>query len=693
MTSNGTGKATANRILPFALALALAAGGHGIAAEPNRDASRRPSTGATITVQCDKIVGHISPLMYGAGFEHLGGAVNRGLDAQMLAGMSFEEDDVNEDGVSDKWNQVGCGDNVAIYVRDGRYSFHAQYCQKITIVAHTSGERGIRQGGLALQAGKNYTATLHLKRWGPAAVHVYLAERGHVLAEATLGQVTSKWKSYTVRLTPSTSSTDAEFCITLAGNGSLWIDQVSLVPDDTFRGHGTRKDLMERILLLSPTIVRWPGGWFAEVYRWKFGIGNVDRRPLIRKYYSDVIRRRNPSWEPNRFGTDEFIRFCRDIGAEPLLTVNSACAPKADLDELIREAAQWVEYCNGDKTTEFGALRAASGHPQPYGVRYWNIGNEPWAMVNAEQYARRFIRFAKAVKEKDPSIEVLAAGGMTPDKRWNRILLQVAGDYIDYIDLHHYESDPDYLRSVAMPLHYGKLLDDLQEAIATLAPGRDIKLAVMEWNSNSNWQDGSKLKEGLFAASWMNVLERHTGIVAMAGAWPLLRRVQPPGNHVADHGLVWYDNSRSYLSPTGLAVQLYRENYAPDRLDCTVRCETYDAGDRKNVPYLDAVATRDPHKGLFVLKVVNKHPSEAIVATVELGGITPGHFEQTIQASTLTGSDVLASNRLEHPNDVRIETSMVRATLPRFPYRFPAHSATVLKIELPPGHAPAAREP
>ena len=201
----------------------------------------------------------------------------------------------------------------------------------------------------------------------------------------------------------------------------------------------------------------------------------------------------------------------------------------------------------------------------------------------------------------------------------------------------------------------------------------------MEWNSNSNWQDASKLKEGLFAASWLNVLERHSDVVEMAAAWPLLRKVQPYGNHVADHGLIWHNNHQVYLSPTGLAVQLYHENYAPERVACTVRCDTYDAGDRRRVPYLDVVATRDPDKRTLILKVVNKSPKQAITASIDLAGLPAEEPDGEISVSTLAGSDIYASNRVDHPHDVRIVESVFSAASRKFEYTFPPHSVTVLR--------------
>ncbi len=394
--------------------------------KPNVNRVRKPSSkspmAATVRVDFGNKVGEISPLVYGGGFEHVGGAVNLGLDAQMLEGRSFEEDDLNQDGVSDKWLPAGWGDHAVTRYQDGRDRFHARHAQVIRIDAYTDGESGVKQKGLFIEKGRRYVASFYLKGRGATPVRISLATGDRVHAEATIATVSARWQKYTVSLVPGFTTADAEFRLMLASGGLLQIDQVSLIPEDTYQGHGTRKDIVEKILDIGPTVIRWPGGWFAEVYRWKHGIGNVDQRPLTRKYYSNVRNRHNPSWEPNSFGTDEFIQFCRDIKAEPLLTVNSGYDPRANLDELVKEAAQWVEYCNGDETTKFGALRKANGHPAPYDVNFWNVGNEVFEM-GAETYARRFLRFAQAMRAKDPSIKLIAEcgrSGVDPSAAENR---------------------------------------------------------------------------------------------------------------------------------------------------------------------------------------------------------------------------------------------------------------------------------
>lgn len=637
---------------------------------------------AAIEVGYDDRVGTISPLLYGGGFEHLAGAVSLGLDAEMLEGRSFQEDDVNEDGVSDKWRPVGRDGRAVQYRLDGDNAFHGKHSQKIEVVAHEGGEAGIEQRGKYIEEGRTYIASLYLRQEGPGrdgSVRVCLTSGAKVCAEAVVDGVSSDWKKHTVSLTSDTTTAEASLQIVLAGRGALWVDQVSLVPEHSWRRHGTRPDIMEEIVDLGPTLIRWPGGWFAEAYRWKDGIGDPDRRPVTRKYHSSVRVKSNPSWEANSFGTDEFIRFCRDIGADPVLTVNSAYEEGVDLEERIAEAAEWVEYCNGAATSEFGALRAANGHPAPYGVRYWGIGNEPWKM-DPEEYARKVVRFARRMKEKDPTIKVIAAGGNGYDRDWNQAVIETAGGHFDYLDVHYYCSRNDYFEAMAEPLNYAEFLEELSGAMPPSPSSGKAKVSVLEWNSNSTWIDASKLKEGLYAASFLNGLERLGDEVAHAIPWPLLRRVQPPGNHASDHGLVWYDNHRTYLSPTALAFRLYRRHYAAERLRCDVRCGSFDVPGRSDVPYLDAVATRDEAGAALILKVVNKDPANAIEASVVTKGAPAGGGRVDMQVSTLTGPGVDARNDLCEPETVKIVETTLHDAPDDFTYAFPPHSATVIRI-------------
>ena len=633
---------------------------------------------ATIYVDCRKKVGEISPLLYGGGFENAGGAVHLGLDAQMLDGENFQEEDVNQDGVSDKWLPFGYGDHSVRYSRDGRQFLSGSYSQRIEILSYRDGETGIKQGGLFLAKGKKYLASLHLLQNGMkrrTPVGVSLRKGARVFAEQNLANISSEWKKYAVALEPDGSSSDAEFSITVKGKGILWIDQVSLVPEDTYLGHGFRKDIMEAILSLRPTFIRWPGGWFSESYRWRDGIGPLDRRPVRRKYYSSVRAKNDPSWESNRFGTDGLIQFCRDIGAVPLLTVNIGYEEGADPKALIEEASSWVDYCNGKSTTPYGALREANGFPEPYAVKYWGIGNEPWEMDPAE-YCQRIIRFARRMKEKDPTIELIGAGGYGYNSRWNDRVLRLAGPYIDHLDLHYYYTG-DYPHAMAEPLKYERFLKHLKRRISTSAANKEMKLAILEWNSNTNLKDGSRLKDGLYAAGLLNVMERQSGLLSLCSPWPLLRRVQASSNHLSDHGLIRFDHRRVYLSPTGLAFKLYRDHFGSERLRCKVDCPAFRVEKRHEVPYLDVVATRNEKGGPIFLKVVNKSREKNIRTKIVLEGLHRVKLSATV--STLNARDPESENNLDHPDEVKIISKVITCDSD-FEYSFPAHSATAIKL-------------
>ena len=241
-------------------------------------------------------------------------------------------------------------------------------------------------------------------------------------------------------------------------------------------------------------------------------------------------------------------------------------------------------------------------------------------------------------------------------------------------------SNEDYLEAMAESLNYGDFLDRLRDKISSVVPGKSIKASILEWNSNNTWKDANRLKEGLFAASFLHVLERRGDWVEHAIPWPLLRRVQPPGNHVSDHGLIWYDNRRAYLSSTALAFQLYRKHYTPERFSCEVSCETFDTRSRKNVPYLDAAAGLDKQRKSLILKVINKSPDKKIRTNIEFTGVPLGANPGRATVSTLWGPDIRAKNSFDHPNEVRITESAREVESWTWDYVFPAHSVTVFRI-------------
>lgn len=257
---------------------------------------------------------------------------------------------------------------------------------------------------------------------------------GKSYAQALLYVTSGDWRRYTFMLTPKQTDRFVKLSFLFTGKGTLFLDQVSLEPGDA-HSH-IRPDSESMIRDLHPSFMRWPGGNVAQDYHWQWGIGPRDLRPTwVNKAWGNAP-------EPSDLGTEEYLALCDRLHIEPSITVNVGGAGATS-----EEAAAWVEYVNGSVTSKYGAIRAANGHPQPYGVKQWELGNEifgDWVRghVTANQYAETAVRYAKAMRAVDPSIKLIAVGaGIFPGSdAWNTAVLNIAGSEIQYLAVHDYTS-------------------------------------------------------------------------------------------------------------------------------------------------------------------------------------------------------------------------------------------------------------
>jgi len=640
--------------------------------------------GQSIAVYTDSVTGAISPLLYGTGFENFGNEIHLGLWADMIDGKSMEGD-ANGDGLADKWNPIGEGNNTIAYFHDPVNPLNASYSQKIQVSSYASGYRGIAQEGLYIETGKTYALSLFLRQSGlEGDVTVSLTGEFGIYAEVVFDSISEGWAKYSAVLTSSATVPDAQLQITFAEDGILWIDQVVLMPEDNYQGHGTRTDIMEKLVRTRPTCVRWPGGLIAEQYDWRDGVGDPDYRPTTLLYASDVRNQWYPEWAPNQFGTDEFMQFLEDIGgAEPILTVNSGYAIDGPLpQEYVTNAANWVEYCNSATTTPFGALRAANGHPEPYNVTYWNIGNEPWQMAAAD-YANRFVQIAIAMKAKDPSILLIAEDG-NQSPQWRIDLLQIAGQYIDLLSIHRYYRN-GYTNSMSYPNYIENNFNNIKNIIDFYIPGNNILISFNEWNNNTDISGGNALgwtlKEGLFAAGMFNALERQSDIVFQSGVWPLFRN-DAAYDYIPypKHNLIHYDNHRMFTSVTYLALDMYRTNFAPNKLAVDVISNGFDTYLASNVAYLDAVATKNENNDYLILKIVNKDIHNDLNTTVMITGNLVPTVDSVASVYQINSANTTDMNTLNNPNTVVIDSFSISYASTNFQFIFPAHSITVMKF-------------
>jgi len=635
---------------------------------------------ATVSIQAGTSAGHISPLLYGQFIEFMFEGVKFGLHAELLRNRSFEEQP-NVIGLSRGWERYpdDRDDDYALnFTWDDSVHYPEKRRAETGTVEHSlrvdAGDgvirrHGIFQSRIPVRAGVEYEGYLWLKTNGyQGGVTVALEADvlgGPIYTEAHLEPVRGDWQKYKFRLRSQVSDPLARFAVLIEGRGTIWMDQVSLLPDDAVEG--VRRDVFDRVKELRPAFIRWPGGNVAQDYRWLWGAGPRDERPIWT----------NLSWknelEPSDFGTAEFIALSHNVGAEPSLTVNVEGRGGS-----AEEAAAWVEYCNGPATTKYGGLRAAHGHPQPFNVKLWEVGNEIWGNwvrghSDADSYARNFNRYVADMRKLDPTIKLIAVGDN--DMKWNRTVLSTAGANMDYLAIHHYygrhEIAGDLRNLMARPLFYEHFYQQVAQLLREVSPQREIKLAINEWGLDLPVEQQYSMLSALFGARLMNVFERTDGLVAMSAVSDMVNGW--PG------GIIQSSRHRVFVSPIYLVNQLYSEALGEERLAAEVVCPTFDSTrEGKQVPYLDIVASRARKGRYLFVKAVNTDLTRAFVTTIKLQG---AHVQPRGEVATVNGATLGSYNSFATPEAVHVTRKRFVAAS-TFEVSLPPHSVSVLKLQV-----------
>ncbi len=643
---------------------------------------------ARILIDAARVEGRIDPRLYGQFLEFMFEGVKGGLSAELVRNRGFEEAP-NAIGLSRHWERYpdDRNDDYGLsFGWDGTVAYPVsledfvekpvQHALRVDVGNGVVARHGVYQPRIPLREGVAYSGYLWLKTTGyDGRIVVALEEDasgGRAYAEAEIRGVEGDWKQYRFVLQPQRTDPHARLAVLFEGKGRVWIDQVSLMPGDAVGG--VRADVEARVLALRPAFLRWPGGNVAQDYRWRWGVGPRDRRPV----WTNLSWKNEP--EPGDIGTDEFIAFCRRVGAEPSITVNVEGA-----GATAEEAAAWIEYCNGPATSRYGALRAAQGHPEPYNVRYWELGNEIWGdwvrgHADAETYARNALRYAQAMRAVDSSLQLIAVGDN--DMSWNRTVLRVAANSFDYLAIHHYYGGErmagDAGNLMARPLFYERFYKDVEKAIREEARGRPIRLVVNEWGLDLPESRQYSMEAALYGARLMHVFERASPFVAMTAESDLVNGWSGGIIQASRHGL--------FVSPLYYVNLLYNERLGRDRLPTVVEGPTFDTSrEGTGVPVLDAVASRSNNGSAIYVKVINTAPGP-VATRIELSGLA---VAPEAQWHVIAAPDLATHNSFANPDAIRPRHQMIPAG-GRFPLSLPAHSVSVivLQVQRPGGARP-----
>ncbi len=441
---------------------------------------------------------------------------------------------------------------------------------------------------------------------------------------------------------------------------------------------GYRTDVMEAVRQLGVTILRWPGGNFASGYNWTDGIGPKDRRPVRAELAWDAL-------ESNRFGTDEFLRYAERIGVEPYICVNLGLGS-------VDDARHWVEYTNESRSTYWADARRKNGRDAPYKVRYWALGNEidgPWQLghKSADEYARFALEAAKAMRAVDRDIKLVASGSSNYGADWigwNRTVLQVLRNTVDYIAIHTYISNREddferYLGRWSRTVeHYVDVTASLVRQVQSGQPTpRPIFIAYDEWNvwyrtgSKEGLEEIYNFEDALAMGMFFNVFFRHADVVKMANLAQMVNVIAP----------IMTNKEGLFLQPTYFPIVEYGKQRGNTALDVWVSGPTYSIDKRAPLQYLDASATYNPKTRQIFLNVLNRSKDRNIATRIEnLEGRLAGQAE----VWELNHPDLKATHTFGDDKKVRPVTRAVTIapTDGGFTYTFPAHSLTILRLGL-----------
>jgi len=455
----------------------------------------------------------------------------------------------------------------------------------------------------------------------------------------------------------------------------IWVGEDSAIPNV----RGIRTDVVEALRKIRPSIIRWPGGCFADDYHWEDGVGPREGRPRrVNIWWGEAI-------ESNAFGTHEFARFCRMVGATPYFCGNVGSGSP-------RELRDWVEYCNFAGDSTLARQRAANGSPEPLDIRYWSVGNENWGCGGSfcpEDYAAEYKRFATFLRDLSATpLFLIACGPSGNNADWTHRFFNKLGRYsrIHGFAAHYYcgtagtateYDETQWYHLIRRSLEMEPLIMQQRAIMDGYDPERKIGLICDEWgtwhpptpghNPRHLWQQNT-LRDALVAAATLDIFNRHADKIIMGNIAQMINVLQ---------ALVLTDGPRMLTTPTYHVYDMYQSHQGGQSVRAFFEADDITFGsDGKEQRIFGLSGSASLKDGVLTLSVVNPHASQPAETTVQLRGGTA----TTASVTTLTSSDLHAHNTFDQPDVLLPRTTALRLDGDQWSYAFPPASVTVMRI-------------
>lgn len=590
----------------------------------------------------------LSKLYFGDNLEHTRDCIYTGLSAQMLKNQKFASLP-QRNGCPMDWERIGGFFAIPwehTYTRhyEGYFMHRSHESHDLVITGYGEGVNGIGQNGLYLKKWEAYEFTMAAKVFTPLSVKVSLsAPDGSILAEEAVFVENTEFESIQLLFIPSADTENGRIEITFEGSGSLTLGAVSLLPKNNFRG--MRPDVVELMKQLGIKLLRWPGGNFSGEYNWKDGLLPRDQRAPFQSYLWLETQPHSWGFDFHEINTDDFLCLCEEIGAEPFITINPTWNTPQD-------SADWVEYCNGDASTPYGALRAKNGRVEPYNVKFWSLGNE-FGYGHMEgtngpvEYAAAVRLHAEKMLAVSPDLR-LCSSGPYPNKEWAEKSAAVLSDVSRVVSLHHYAEFPQYIDPAKREEEYYRFVAKPDtEYLPRMAELRSqlpdhITISYDEWNAWAAWYRLGSVTEGIFAAHFLNMMYRNAEKYGVS---------QICHFESVNEGSMLVTPGKAELMPTGQAIASMADH----------------AGGRILALQEDVTVTEKD--GIITCTLLNRsYDQEKVFTLPKAGAVT--------ETKLLTGNGVVVGSRfVESPLAVECADDHFRMVLP-------ATSIAVVKIAI-----------
>ncbi|KAH6779538.1 alpha-L-arabinofuranosidase 1 [Perilla frutescens var. hirtella] len=575
----------------------------------------------------------IPQTLFGIFFEEINHAGAGGLWAELVSNRGFEAGGPNVPSNIDPWSVIGNESSVILSTDRTSCFERNKIALRMEVLCDREGSKVCPAGGVGMynpgfwgmniEQGKAYKLVFYARSSGPIDMSVSLTGSTGLTLAATnvVASDISNWTKMEVTLQAKGTDAKARLQLTTTRKGVIWFDQVSLMPTDTYKGHGFRNDLFEMLKNLKPGFMRFPGGcfvegeWLRNAFRWKETIGHWEERP---GHFGDVWH----YWTDDGLGHFEFLQLSEDLGAAPIWVFNNGVSHNdevatSSISPFLQEILDGLEFAKGDAKSKWGSVRAAMGHPEPFDLRYVAVGNED---CGKPYYRGNYLKFYTAIKHAYPDIKIISNcdGSSQP--------LDHPADFYDY----HIYSNAKSVFGTAPKFDK--------------APRSGPKAFVSEYAVTGDDAGKGSLLAAVAEAGFLIGLENNCDAVEMASYAPLFVNIN---DRTWNPDAIVFDSSKAYGTPSYWMQHFFRESNGATLLDASFRSNP------SNSLIASAITWKDTDRRAHLrIKVVN-FGSNNVTLQISINGLEVNSIQPSGSTKTvLTSGNVMDENSFEAPNKV-----------------------------------------